>query len=109
VLVAVGDTAPDPGSTSLMRAAAAVVLSVFLPRVATLVMLSTASLGRATGGLPRWLVVVTYLVGLFELVNVTLSTPTVFLVPAWIALVSVVLLVRHPAHAFELDDASTDT
>ncbi len=108
VLVAVGDTAPDPGSTSLMRAAAAVVLSVFLPRVATLVMFSTASLGRATGGLPRWLVVITFLIGLFELVNVTVSTPTVFLVPAWIALVSVVLLVRHPAHAFELDDASTE-
>lgn len=108
VLVAVADKAPDPGSTSLLRSAAAVVLSVFLPRVATLVMFSTASLGRATGGLPRWLVVVTFVIGLFELVNVTLATPTVFLVPAWIALVSVVLLVRHPAHAFELDDASTD-
>jgi hypothetical protein len=108
VLAAVGDAAPDPGSTSLMRAAAAVVLSVFLPRVATLVMFSTASLGRATGGLPRWLVVTTFLIGLFELVNVTVSTPTVFLVPAWIALVSVVLLVRHPAHAFELESASTD-
>jgi uncharacterized membrane protein len=104
VLVAVGDEAPDPGSTSLLRAAAAVVLSVFLPRVATLVMFSTASLGRATGGLPRWLVVVTFAIGLFELVNVTLSPPTIFLVPAWIALVSVVLLVRHPPHAFELDD-----
>ena len=83
-------------------------LSVFLPRVATLVMFSTASLGRATGGLPRWLVVVTFLIGVFELVNVTVSTPTIFLVPAWIGLVSVVLLVRHPAHAFELDDIPTD-
>jgi len=108
VLVVVGDTAPDPRSTSLMRAAAAIVLSVFLPRVATLVMFSTASLGRATGGLPRWLVVITFVVGGFELVNVTVSTPTVFLVPVWIALVSIVLLVRHPAHAFELDEPSTD-
>ena len=108
ILVAVADKAPDPGSTSLLRAAAAVVLSVFLPRVATLVMFSTASLGRATGGLPRWLVVVTFGIGLFELVNVTVATPTVFLVPAWIALVSVVLLVRRPTHAFELDEAPTD-
>jgi hypothetical protein len=105
----VGDEAPDPGSTALLRAAAAVVLSVCLPRVATLVMFSTASLGRATGGLPRWLVVVTFAIGLFELVNVTLSTPTIFLVPAWIALVSVVLLVRHPAHAFELDEPTDGT
>jgi uncharacterized membrane protein len=100
VMVAVGDTVPDPGATALLRGAAAVVLSVFLPRVATLVMLSTASLGRATGALPRWLVVLSVVVGVFELVNVTVSTPTVFLVPAWIALVSVVLLVRRPAHAF---------
>jgi hypothetical protein len=108
VLVAVGDTAPDPGSTALMRAAAAVVLSVFMPRVATLVMFSTASLGRATGGLPRWLVMTTYAIGVFELVNVTVATPTVFLVPAWVGLVSVVLLLRHPAHAFELDAPSAD-
>ena len=103
VLVAVGDEAPDPGATSLLRAAAAIVLSVFLPRVATLVMFSTASLGRATGGLPRWLVLVTFAVGVFELVNVTVATPTILLLPAWIALVSIVLLVRHPADAFELD------
>ena len=107
VLVAVADTAPDPGATSLLRGAAAIVWSVVLPRVATLVMYSTASLGRATGGLPRWLVVLTFVIGTIELVNVTVSTPTVFLLPAWIALVSVVLLVRHPAGAFELDEQST--
>jgi hypothetical protein len=99
----VADTAPDPGATSLLRAGAAVVLSVFLPRIATLVMFSTASLARATGALPRWLVVLTFAVGLFELLNVTIVTPTIFVVPAWIALVSVVLLVRQPTHAFELD------
>jgi hypothetical protein len=109
IQVALTDKAPDPGSTSLLRAAAAAVLSVFLPRVATLVMFSTASLGRATGGLPRWLVLVTFAIGLFELVNVAVATPTVFLVPAWIALVSVVLLVRHPAHAFELGEPPTDS
>jgi hypothetical protein len=102
-LVAVGDKAPDPDTASLTRAAAAVVLSVFLPRIAMLVMFSTASLGRATGALPSWLVWLTYAVGVVELVNVTISTPTIYLLPAWIAVVSVVLLVRHPAHAFELD------
>jgi uncharacterized membrane protein len=109
VLVAVGGKAPDPGSTSLLRSAAAVVLSVFLPRVATLVMFSTAGLGRATGGLPRWLVLVTYGVGLFEFVNVTVATPTVFVVPAWIALVSIVLLVRPPARAFALDEPPSES
>lgn len=105
VLVAVGSASPGPDAVSLLRATAAVVLSVFLPRIATLVMFSTASLGRATGGLPRWLVAVTYLIGVIELVNVTVSTPAVFVVPAWVALVSVVLLVRHPKQALELDAA----
>lgn len=109
IQAAIADKAPDPGSTSLLRAAAAGVLSVFLPRVATLVMFSTASLGRATGALPRWLVRVTFGIGLFELLNVTVDTPTIFLVPAWIALVSVVLLVRRPAHAFELGAPRADS
>lgn len=103
VLVALSEREPEPGATSLLRVAAAVLLSVVLPRVATLVMFSTASLGRATGTLPTWLVVLTYVIGLYELVNVTVDTPTVFLVPAWIALVSVVLLVRHPNRAFRPD------
>ncbi len=53
-------------------------------------------------------IVVTFVIGVFELVNVTVSTPTVFLVPAWIVLVSMVLLVRHPSHTLELDDKPSD-
>jgi hypothetical protein len=101
--VTVSDTPADPGTVSLLRSAAAVVLSVFVPRIATLVMFSAASLGRATGALPRWLVVATFAIGAYELVNVTVDEPTVFLVPGWIALVSIVLLVRHPSNAFELE------
>ena len=103
VLVAVGGKTPSPDAASLSRAGAAVVLSVFVPRIATLVMFSTASLGRATGALPRWLVWLTFAIGIAELVNVTVSTPTIYLVPAWIALVSVVLLVRRTPSDFELD------
>lgn len=106
IQVAVADKAPDPGAASLLRSAAAGVLTVVLPRVATLVMFSTASLARATRALPRWLVLLTYAVGVYELVNVTVDAPSIFLVPAWIALVSVVLLVRRPAHPFELDAAT---
>ena len=100
VQIALDGGAPDPGAVSLLRVAAAVVLSIFLPRVATLVMFSTASLAWASGALPRWLVGLTVALGVVELVNVTVATPTVFLLPAWIALVSVVLLVRHPVGAF---------
>jgi hypothetical protein len=103
VLVAWGDRMPDPGAVSLSRAGASVVLSVYAPRIATLVMFSTASLGRATGALPAWLVWLTYVIGVLAFVNVSIATPFVYVVTAWIALVSVVLLVRHPPHGFELD------
>jgi len=96
ILVVAGDRAPDPSDAAITRAAAVTLLSVFAPRVATLVMFSTASLARATGSLPRWLIWVTYAVGVVEFVNVSVATPTIYLVPAWIGLVSVVLLVRHP-------------
>ena len=108
VLVVVGDKTPSPDAASLTRATAAILLSVFAPRIATLVMLSTASLGRATKALPRWLVWLTYGVAVVELVNVTLATPTIYLMPAWIALVSVVVLVRRPPHAFDLERARPD-
>ena len=96
ILLDVSGQVPDPGAAALFRALAAVELSVFAARIATLVMFSTASLGLRTGAFPRWLVVVTYVVGVAEFVNVTLSTPTLYVFPAWIALVSVVLLVRRP-------------
>lgn len=101
--LALGGRAPDPGAASATRAAAAVLLSVVAPRVATLVMLSTAGLGRVTGALPRWLVWLTYAVGVVMFLNVSISTPNVLVVPAWVAVVSVVLLVRRPSHGFELE------
>lgn len=96
LLLDVSGHAPDPGAAALFRALATVELGVFAARIATLVMFSTASLSLRTGALPRWLVIVTYLVGVAEFVNVTLSSPALYVFPAWIALVSIVLLVRRP-------------
>jgi len=96
ILLDVSRQGPDPGAAAMFRALAAVELSVFAARIATLVMFSTAALGLRTGAFPRWLVVVTYIVGVAEFVNVTLAEPTLYIFPAWIALVSLVLLVRRP-------------
>jgi len=103
VLVEVGGRSPQPGAASMSRALAVTLLSVFAPRIATLVMFATAALGRTTGALPRWLVWVTYVVGIAEFVNVAISEPGIYVFPAWIALVSVVLLVRRPPGGFELE------
>jgi hypothetical protein len=96
LLVEVGDQVPDAGAAALFRSLAAVELSVFASRVATLVMFSTASLCLRTRALPKWLIVVTYVVGAGEFMNVTFATPSLYVFPAWIALVSIVLLVRRP-------------
>ena len=100
VLVEAGGKTPDPGAASMSRALAVTLLSVFAPRMATLVMFSTAALGRATRALPRWLVWLTFVVGVGEFVNVTIARPTIYVFPAWIALVSVVLLIRRPPRGF---------
>lgn len=55
--------------------------------------------------MPTWLVRLTYAVGFVDLANVSAATPTVYVMPAWIALVSVVLLVGRPPDAFDLDAA----
>ena len=99
VLVSLGGPTPEPEDVGMTRALAVGLLAVFAPRAATLVILSTAALGRVTRALPRWLVWLSYVVGIAEFVNVTVSTPTIYVFPAWIALVSVVLLVRRPTLA----------
>ncbi len=104
VLVEAGGKLPDPGEVSITRAIAISLLAIFAPRVATLVMLSTATLGRVTKALPRWLVILTYVVGAVEFLNVTISEPMVYLFPTWIALVSVVVLVRRTSG--QLEDTS---
>jgi len=71
-------------------------------------MLSTAALGRVTHALPRWLVILTYVVAIVEFLNVTINEPTVLLFPAWIALVSLVLLVRKTTGQLGSTSASVD-
>jgi len=107
LLVESGGQLPDPASVSMMRALSVGLMTVIAPRVATLVMFSTAALGRATGALPRWLVLLSYLVGVAEFITVTVATPTIYVFPAWIALVSVVLLVRRGGQPLLLSPRST--
>ncbi len=94
-------------ATISFRSFAAIALSVFAPRFTALVMLSTATLARATKTLPNWLILLSYALGVVVLVNVTVSEPLIFVFPAWLAVVSVVVLLRHPVHGFELTEPET--
>jgi hypothetical protein len=98
VLLQVGGVVPEPGAASMSQGVSSIILTLFVPKLATLVILSASSLGLRTGALPRWLVVVSYAVGIGSFVTFTVSQPMVYVMPAWIAVVSVVMLVhRAPA------------
>lgn len=99
-ILADGGANVDPGAAALIRSYALVVLAVFAPRVAALVVFSSSTLGLRTGVLPRWMILVGYVVGVAMVLNVTLYSPSVYIFPGWIALVSLVLLLRrHPQHS----------
>lgn len=64
-----------------------------------MVFVSLATIWLRTGVMPRWLVVITYLLALTLLVVVSLSLWVTLVFPAWVLLISVFILVtvRHEA------------
>lgn len=93
VLLEVGGQEPDPAVAAMMRSIGVVILAGAVPRVQALVVFSTAALGRLTETLPKWLVLLSYLFGLALLVTVTFFTPGLYLFPAWVAVVSIAILI----------------
>ncbi len=94
-LLDAGGQVPDPGAAQLARAFGLIILVVFTPRVATLIMFTSATLSRQARALPGWMIVLTYLVGVVEFVTVTVAEPVLYVFPAWVTLASTVLLPRH--------------
>ena len=93
VLLEVGGQAPDPAVAAVTRTTGVIILAGAVPRVQALVVFSTATLSRITDTLPRWIILLSYLVGLALFVTVTFFTPGIYLFPAWVALVSVAILI----------------
>ena len=94
VIVTVGERTPDAGAASMMRALGVAVLLVVVPRFQALFIFSMSALGKRTGALPNWLNILSVVVGLVLLINVLFFTPSVYIFPAWIGVVSLVLLFR---------------
>ncbi|MBV9358420.1 MAG: hypothetical protein JO023_23155, partial [Chloroflexi bacterium] len=69
-------------------------LFVFAMRMAAMFVFTTSNIGRATGVLPGWFVLVGFLVGLFLLLSATFSEVLVLVFPAWVLVLSCMLLVR---------------
>lgn len=93
-MLEVGGRVPDSGSASMTRAVGIAVLIGVVPKMQAVFMFSTGSLSLRTGTLPRWLIVVTILSAVGLLINISFFTPSVYVFSVWVALVSIVLLVR---------------
>jgi len=72
----------------------ATLLLVFAMRMAAMFVLTTTNLGRITGILPRWFVVIGFVVALVLLLTASLSSWLVLVFPAWILIFCIILLDR---------------
>jgi hypothetical protein len=88
----------DPAAHSEMATFGQMVLlavsKTYALRMAAVFMMSLATIWLKTGLMPRWLVIVTYLVALGLIVASEISMWLVLAFPIWVLVVSVLLLVR---------------
>jgi hypothetical protein len=96
-----GAPPPSPDVFVFARGLAYTFLYVYGIRAAAVFMIVTSTIGLRTATLPRWLVFAGYGVALFLLFSVSYSRGFVLVFPAWVATVSVHLLMRRE----ELDKA----
>jgi len=87
-----GAPLPSPDAIGLARALAYTFLYVYGVRAAAVFMISVSMLALRTGSLPRWLVIVGFVVAVIMLFSVSFFKFVVLLFPLWVAAVSIVVL-----------------
>jgi hypothetical protein len=88
-------TALDPSITKFGLLTITQITNVYGVRMAAVFMLSMATIWLRTEVMPRWLAVVTYVLGLGLLLLVNLSLWATLIFPAWIFGVSVLILISN--------------
>jgi hypothetical protein len=83
---------PDAATVDLASSLAYVLLFVFAARAAAVFLISTATIGRRTGALPRAIVWPGYAVALVMLLTSTTFEWFILLLPGWVALASIYIL-----------------
>ena len=78
------------------RSSTETLISVYAMRMAAVFTLSVSTVGLRTSSIPRWIFYLGYLVALVLLVSSGDRAWTPFLFPAWVLLLSVVILVTRP-------------
>jgi hypothetical protein len=86
--------APPPEMWGFGRRITFTALNVYAIRMGAVFILSTTTIGRRTGVLPRWLVALGILAGLALLIGSSLSTWVDLVLPTWALILSVHILLR---------------
>jgi hypothetical protein len=92
----VARTDPDAVMWAYGRESTQVLVSVYAMRMAAVFTLSVSTLGLRTAALPRWVSVLGYVVALVLLVAAGDHKWTQLVFPAWVLLVSLVILFTRP-------------
>lgn len=87
---------PDPNLWAWGRDNTHVLVSVYAMRMAAVFTLSVSTLGLRTSAMPRWVVALGYLSALVLLIGAGEQPWTQLVFPAWVLLVSVVILFTRP-------------
>jgi hypothetical protein len=93
-MLAEGNVNPDVYAFG--RGSTQTLISVYAMRMAAVFTLSVSTVGLRTAAVPRWVAVLGYLVALVLLLAAGEHRWTQLLFPAWVLLVSVVILVTRP-------------
>jgi len=88
------DLVPGPDTIAALQAAAVGMASVVATRLEAVFIVSTTTVGRLSGAMPRWLVVSGYVIGLVLLIAPVPNVASVWVFPIWVAVASAAFLVR---------------
>ena len=93
-------TLPPPDVARALNSAGYGMVFVFGVRAAGMFMISTTTLVRTRGLMPRWLAVLSYLAATFLLVSTTFHPLILLVLPGWVVVLSSTLLLRarRPIH-----------
>jgi len=97
--VAAGRIGTDPVNQAVFefgRVLAETFFYVFAVKMAAAFMLVSSGIGRRTGFLPRWFIVAGLVAGVVMLFSITFFEVLALIFPAWVAVVSVLLLRAKP-------------
>lgn len=86
--------APTAAEVDLLRALTYTTTFAFENRAAGVFLFATATIGLKTGAFPRWFSILSYLLGAVLLLAVSFVDWAILVLPAWVAVVSVFILVR---------------